>query len=60
MTSPAQSKPAAPASGPYTRRRIALLTQHGKERVIAPVLDAALGSRVERVGSFTRDIPVPA
>ncbi len=44
---------------------IALLTQHGKERVIAPVLDAALGCRVERVagydtdllGTFTRDIP---
>ena len=27
----------------YQGRRIALLTQHGKERVIAPVLDAALG-----------------
>jgi hypothetical protein len=42
-----------------------LLTQHGKERVIAPVLDAALGCRVERVtgydtdilGTFTREIP---
>ena len=48
----------------YQGRRIALLTQHGKERVIAPVLDAALGCRVERVsgfdtdtlGTFTRDI----
>jgi len=49
----------------YAGRRIALLTQHGKEGVIAPVLDAALGCRVERVsgfdtdllGTFTRDIP---
>lgn len=51
--------------GPYAAQRIALLTQHGKERVIAPVLEAALACRVERVdgydtdllGSFTRDIP---
>ncbi len=49
----------------YAGRHIALLTQHGKEAVIAPVLDAALGCRVERVsgfdtdtlGTFTRDIP---
>lgn len=49
----------------YAGRRIALLTQHGKEAVIAPVLDTALGCRVERVsdfdtdtlGTFTRDIP---
>jgi len=41
------------------------LTQHGKEGVIASVLDTALGCRVERVtgydtyllGTFTRDIP---
>jgi hypothetical protein len=51
--------------GAYAGRRIALLTQHGKERVTAPLLDAALGCRVERVsgydtdrlGTFTRDIP---
>lgn len=50
---------------PYAGREIALLTQHGKEAVIAPVLDAALGCRVRRVGgfdtdqlgTFTRDIP---
>lgn len=62
MTGPV---PAEPVAGPYSGRRFALLTQHGKERVIAPVLDAALGCRVERVsgfdtdtlGSFTRDIP---
>ena len=49
----------------YAGRRIALLTQHGKEHIIAPVLDRALGCRVERVsgfdtdtlGTFTRDIP---
>ena len=48
----------------YAGQRIALLTQHGKERVIAPVLEFALGCRVERVsgydtdllGTFTRDI----
>ena len=51
----------------YQGRRIALLTQHGKEGVIASVLDTALGCRVERVsgfdtdtlGTFTRDIPRP-
>jgi hypothetical protein len=49
----------------YKGQEVALLTQHGKERVIAPVLDAALGCRVRRVagydtdllGTFTRDIP---
>lgn len=49
----------------YAGRRIALLTQHGKEEVVAPVLDGVLGCRVERVsgfdtdtlGTFTRDIP---
>ena len=57
------SPPASPSR--YARRRVALLTQHGKETVIASVLDAALGCRVERVtgydtdllGTFTRDIP---
>ena len=50
---------------PYQDQRIALLTQHGKEGVIAPVLEPALGCRVERVagydtdrlGTFTREIP---
>ena len=54
-----------PPSPIYAESRVALLTQHGKECVIAPVLDAALGCRVERVGgfdtdtlgTFTRDIP---
>ena len=67
MTPPAQSILTAQASGSYAGRRVALLTQHGKESAIAPVLDTALGCRVERVsgfdtdtlGSFTRDIPRP-
>jgi hypothetical protein len=50
---------------PYAGRRVALLTQHGKEAVIAPILESALGCRVERVtgydtdqlGTFTREIP---
>lgn len=49
----------------YRGRQVALLTQHGKEHVIAQVLDIALGCRVERVagydtdllGTFARDIP---
>ena len=49
----------------YTGQSVALLTQHGKESVIAPVLEPALGCRVERVegydtdllGTFTREIP---
>jgi len=49
----------------YSGQKIALLTQHGKEQVIAPVLDPVLGCRVLRVanydtdlmGTFTREIP---
>ena len=49
----------------YSGRPVALLTQHGKERVIAVALEPALGCRVERVtgydtdllGTFTRNIP---
>lgn len=45
--------------------RIALLTRHGKERVLAPVLEPLLGGTLHRIddfdtdalGSFTRDIP---
>ena len=65
MSGSAPAESAASVAGPYAGRRVALLTQHGKECVIAPVLDAALGCRVERVtgydtdllGTFTRDIP---
>lgn len=50
---------------PYAGREIALLTKHGKQRVIAPALRDALGCRVRHVedfdtdqlGTFTRDIP---
>lgn len=50
---------------PYRGARIALLTQHGKEALVGPVLADALGARVERVGgfdtdrlgTFTREIP---
>lgn len=50
---------------PYAGRRMALLTQHGKEALIAPVLAATIDARVERVGgfdtdrlgTFTREIP---
>lgn len=50
---------------PYAGQEIAFLTQHGKEQVVAPLLDKALGCRVKRVpgfdtdqlGTFTRDIP---
>lgn len=49
----------------YAGERVALLTQHGKERVIGPVLEPALGCRIECVtgydtdllGTFTREIP---
>jgi ribosomal protein S27AE len=51
--------------GVYAGRSLAPLTQHGKERAIAPVLEPALGCRVrhvtgydtDRLGTFTRDIP---
>lgn len=64
MTGPPESDRAWPATPPYTGRRVALLTRHGKERVIAPVLESALGLRVEHVtgydtdllGTFTREI----
>jgi hypothetical protein len=52
-------------SHPYSGQRIAFLTQHGKERVVSPILASVLGCQVERVsgfdtddlGTFTRDIP---
>ncbi|HET6498064.1 MAG TPA: DUF6671 family protein [Coriobacteriia bacterium] len=50
---------------PYAGARVALLTQHGKERVIAPVLEEALSCTVVHVtgydtdllGTFTRETP---
>ena len=49
----------------YAGQRVALLTQHGKDRVIAPLLAAMLGCQVVRIagydtdllGTFTREIP---
>jgi hypothetical protein len=49
----------------YTGRKIALLTQHGKERVIAPVLEPGRHCLIEHVtgfdtdqlGTFTRETP---
>ena len=56
---------ASPARSLYRGRRAAFLTQHGKERIVAPVLEGFVGCLVERVGgydtdllgTFTRDIP---
>lgn len=50
---------------PYADVNIALLTQHGKQRVIGPSLEKRLGCQVHHVdsydtdqlGTFTRDIP---
>jgi hypothetical protein len=62
--SAAPAAPVTPAS-PYAGERIALLTKHGKERTIAPVLESVLGCRIELVagydtdqlGTFTGEIP---
>lgn len=51
----------------WADQRVALLTQHGKERMIAPVLEPALGCVVHHVtdfdtdqlGTFTGDVPRP-
>lgn len=56
-----------PADELYTCRRVALLTQHGKQRAMAPLLAEALGLEVchvtgfdtDRLGTFTREIPRP-
>lgn len=55
----------AKPEGYLAGRDIALLTRHGKERALAPVLESALGCRLalvtgfdtDRLGTFTRDIP---
>ena len=49
----------------YRGSSVALLTQHGKEKVVAPLLAAAIGCDVvlvtgfdtDQLGTFTRDIP---
>ena len=58
---------AGPEASPYAGTRIALLTQHAKERVLGPVLSARVGAVLEVVGgfdtdtlgTFTRDVPRP-
>ncbi|EQD24627.1 MAG: hypothetical protein D084_Lepto4C00397G0002, partial [Leptospirillum sp. Group IV 'UBA BS'] len=40
----------------YAGLRIALLTRHGKERVIAPVLEPELGCRIEHVSNYDTDL----
>jgi hypothetical protein len=66
QTEPMHDQPTGPADRSiYAGRRVALLTQHGKQRVLAPVLQRALECRVEHVrgydtdqlGTFTREIP---
>ena len=49
----------------YKGSNVALLTQHGKENVVAPILAAAIGCEValvtgfdtDKLGTFTRDVP---
>ncbi len=49
----------------YRGSTVALLTQHGKEKVVAPLLAATIGCQVvqvtgfdtDQLGTFTRDIP---
>ncbi len=51
----------------HTGRQVALLTQHGKEQVIAPVLEPGLGCVIahvkgfdtDQLGTFTRETPRP-
>ena len=51
----------------YADRTVALLTRHGKERVIGPSLEAGLGALLrlddgydtDSLGTFTRDVPRP-
>jgi hypothetical protein len=55
------------AGHPYNHARFALLTQHGKETVVASPLRELLGARLDVIstfdtdtlGTFTRDIPRP-
>jgi len=58
---------AAPIGDDYVGRRFSLLTQHGKERVIGPLLRESLGVEVElalgfdtdTLGTFTREVARP-
>lgn len=65
MTQSSATSLEATAPAEYRGQRVALLTQHGKEAVLAPVLEPVLGCTIERVegfdtdqlGTFTREIP---
>lgn len=56
-----------PGDGPYAGARIALVTRHGKGRVLGPVLASSLGARLEvdagfdtdALGTFTREVARP-
>jgi hypothetical protein len=41
--------------GRYFKKPVAFLTQHGKERVVEPVLSSSLGCQIELVGGFDTD-----
>lgn len=55
-----------PQQSDYVGRKVALLTQYGKERVIAPFLEPGLGCVIEHIidfdtdhfGTFTRETPL--
>ena len=59
------SSRAARVPSPYQGARLALLTQHGKERVVAPRLRDVFGAELvvvrdfdtDTLGTFTRDVP---
>jgi hypothetical protein len=55
MTFSAHSEPRTPSAAPVSPH-VALLTQHGKEDLIAPVFRQALGWVVERVSGFDTDL----
>jgi hypothetical protein len=54
-------------ANPYANQRVVLVTQHGKEEVLAPLFHDHLGARLDvmrtidtdALGSFTREIPRP-
>ncbi|TZF87047.1 DUF6671 family protein, partial [Cognatilysobacter lacus] len=61
----ARAPDAAGSMAVYAGRPVALLTCHGKQAQLAPVLEPALGCRIvhtdgydtDRLGTFTRDVP---
>ncbi len=55
-TTPAENSASEEMTSIYFEQRVALLTQHGKEGVIASVLKDLLGCRVEKVDGFDTDL----